>query len=356
MADNNKTEKATEKKRRDERKKGNIFQSKDVVNAFGLLILIFILKIFFSPMLNFIQSNIKSGIGSLNSITELTPKTALGLLTDIIVKSLIIIVPFGAVASLIAIVLTGAQTRFLFNIKKLKPDFSRVNPVSGFQKMFSIRSVVELLKSLIKVTLILIVVYTNIKSLLPSVTKTPTMSLSNALAWIGDSVYDIAITIAMYMCIFAAADYFYQWWQYEKEIRMTKQEIKDEFKQTEGDPHIKGKIKEVQRRMANMRMMRQVPEADVVVRNPTHYAVALKYKPGKDRAPIVVAKGKDLIALKIIEIAEEHGVELVENKPLARGLYEAVELDRAIPEEFYKPVADILAYIYKLKNKKVTRR
>jgi flagellar biosynthetic protein FlhB len=169
------------------------------------------------------------------------------------------------------------------------------------------------------------------------------MSLNNSLAWIGNSIYDIAITIAMYMCIFAAADYFYQWWQYEKDIRMTKQEIKDEFKQTEGDPQVKSRIKEIQRKMATMRMMRKVPEADVVIRNPTHYAVALKYKPGKDRAPIVVAKGINLVALRIIEIAEQHGVELVENKPLARGLYEAVELDRAIPEEFYKPVAEILA-------------
>lgn len=355
MADNGKTEKATEKKRRDERKKGNIFQSKDVVNAFGLLITVFLLKLVISPILDFLQNNIKTGLGSISSITELTPKTALELFADLIIKSLIIAVPIGIVCGLLGVVLTGAQTRFLFNMKKLKPELSRINPASGFQKMFSLRSLVELLKSMLKITLILIIVYTNIKDLLPSVVKTPAMPLSKSLAWIGDSIYDIAITIAMYMCIFAAADYFYQWWQYEKDIRMTKQEVRDEYKQTEGDPQIKSRIKEVQRKMANMRMMRKVPQADVVIRNPTHYAVALKYKPNQDRAPIVIAKGKNLVALKIIEIAEKNGVELVENRPLARALYEAVELDRAIPEEFYKPVAEILAYIYKLKQKKVRR-
>jgi flagellar biosynthetic protein FlhB len=165
MADNGKTEKATEKKRRDERKKGNIFQSKDVVNAFGLLITVFLLKLVISPILGFIQNNIKTGIGSLNTITELTPKTALNLLADVVIKSLIIIAPIGIVCAAIAVLLTGAQTRFLFNFKKLKPELSRINPATGFQKMFSLRSVVELLKSLIKITLILIIVYTNIKDL-----------------------------------------------------------------------------------------------------------------------------------------------------------------------------------------------
>lgn len=356
MADNGKTEKATEKKRRDERKKGNVFQSKDVVNAFGLLIVIFLLKIVISPILKLIQSNIKTRITSLNSITDLTPKTALELMTDVIVKSLIIIAPIGIVCALLAVLLTGVQTRFLFNTKKLKPQLSRINLAAGFQRMFSMRSLVELLKSILKITIIIVLLYANIKDLLPQVVKLPAMSLNQSLAWIGDSIYGIAIAIAMYMCIFAAADYFYQWWQYEKDIRMTRQEIKDEYKQTEGDPQVKSRIKEIQRKLATMRMMRKVPTADVVIRNPTHYAVALKYTPGKHRAPIVVAKGKNLVALKIIEIAEKNGVELVENKPLARGLYEAVELDRAIPEEFYKPVAEILAYIYKLKQKKVSRR
>jgi len=352
MADNGKTEKATEKKRRDERKKGNVFHSKDVVNAFGLLITVFLLKLVISPIFSFLQNSLKTRITTINSITELTPKTALELYSDIIIRALIIIVPIGFVCALLAVILTGAQTRFLFNVKKIKPQLSRINPASGLQKMFSLRSLVELLKSILKITIIITLLYSNIKELLPQVVKLPAMSLNQSLAWVGNAIYGIAISIAMYMCIFAVADYFYQWWQYEKDIRMTKQEIRDEYKQTEGDPQIKGRIKEVQRKLANMRMMRKVPTADVVIRNPTHYAVALKYTPGKDRAPIVVAKGINLVALKIIEIAEKNGVELVENKALARGLYEAVELDRAIPEEFYKPVAEILAYIYKLKQKK----
>lgn len=352
MADSGKTEKATQKKREDERKKGNIFQSKDVINSLSLLAIIFIFKLGISPIFLHIQKNIVSSLSSLAGTTELTIESAAAIFTDVTIKALMVIFPIGIIIALIAVVISGMQTRFLFVTSRLKPKFSRLNPASGMKRVFSLRSVVELIKSLIKVTIIASVLYTKIKSNFSLILRTPFLELNEAIKWLGDTVYDITLTIALYMAFFAAADYFYQWWEYEKEIRMTKQEVKDEFKQTEGDPQIKGRIKEVQRKMAAMRMMKKVPEADVVIKNPTHYAVALKYKPHKDKAPVVIAKGKDYVALRIIDIAEKNGVEVTENRPLARGLYEAVEIDRPIPEEFYRPVAEVLAFIYKLKEKR----
>ena len=151
--------------------------------------------------------------------------------------------------------------------------------------------------------------------------------------------------------VLAIFDYVYQWWDYEKNLRMSKQEIKEEYKQSEGDPHVKGQIKERQQQMSRKRMMQSVPEADVVIRNPTHYAVAIQYDADQHSAPVVVAKGADALALRIVQIAEEAGVHVMENKPLARGLYETVDIDREIPEKFYQAVAEVLAFVYSLKKK-----
>jgi flagellar biosynthetic protein FlhB len=183
----------------------------------------------------------------------------------------------------------------------------------------------------------------------------PLARLEETIVWVAKIVYNTIIKISVIMLIFGAADYLYQWWSYEREIMMTKQEVKDEYKRLEGDPHIRGRIKEIQRKMSLMRMMHKVPSADVVIKNPTHYAVALKYEPKKDIAPVVIAKGKDHVALKIIEIAEKNNVYITENRPLARGLYEAVDINQRIPEEFYKAVAEIIAFIYKLKKTKTQR-
>jgi len=352
LADSGKTEKATQKKRQDERKKGNVFQSKDVSSALGLLVITFLLKLVISPALGFINSIITNSFNDISDITELTVQSIATLIAQYTIKALILIISFGLAAALIAVALSGAQTRFIFSAKKLKPQFSRINPVTGFQKILSLRSLVELIKSLVKIIIISAVLYTQIKASTNTVLKLPLLSTVEAMGWVGDTIYNIVMNISMYMALFAIADYLYQWWEHEKELRMTKREIKDEYKQTEGDPQIKSKIKDVQRKMAAMRMMKKVPTADVVIKNPTHFAVALRYKPPKDKAPIVIAKGMDYLALKIIEIAEQNGIEITENRPLARGLYESVELDRPIPDEFYKPVADILAFIYKLKQKK----
>ena len=158
----------------------------------------------------------------------------------------------------------------------------------------------------------------------------------------------MVVQISIAFVVLAGADIFYQWWEYERQLRMSKQEIKEEFKQMEGDPQVKGRIKELQRKMAQSRMMQQVPGADVVIRNPTHYAVALRYHADSDQAPVVLAKGQDLIAARIVQIAEEHKVAVIENVPLARALYASTEVNREIPPEFYNAVAEVLVYLYRL--------
>ncbi|MFA6729978.1 MAG: flagellar biosynthesis protein FlhB [Eubacteriales bacterium] len=352
MADSGKTEKATPKKREDERKKGNIYFSRDIANSLSFVVVMFLFKLFMSPAVEYLKAGLSGRIAGIASYSSLGTATARTIFIKVIIDAFLLIIPIGLAAALTVITFTGLQTRFLFSPSRLKPKFSRLNPAEGLKKMVSLKSFIELMKSVIKLTIIAAVVYGKIKLAAKAMLALPFQTLSPAMAIIGGTIYDIAISISIYMALFSTADYLYQWWEYEKNIMMTKQEIKEEYKQTEGDPHIKGRIKDVQRKMASLRMMKKVKTSDVVIRNPTHYAVALKYKPPKDKAPIVVAKGRDLVALKIIDIAKENSVHITENRPLARGIYESVELDRPIPEEFYKAVAEILAFIFKLNKEK----
>ncbi len=348
-SDSSRTERATPRKREDERKKGNIFQSKDAVSALSLLALTLLLRLAGGPLISGMKRVLLDGYGSLATVDRLTAMDASAILGRFAVSALMLILPISGVAMLLGVVLGGVQTRFLFAATLLKPKLSRLNPMSGFRNMFSAKSLVELIKSILKIVVIGAILYSDIVSRVMQIRSMPLNTLESGIAWTGGAIFSITIKILMFMVAFAAADFFYQWWDYEKRMRMTKQEVRDEQKRIEGDPHIKGRIKEVQRKMAMMRMMHKVPTADVVIRNPTHFAVALKYDPKKDRAPVVVAKGADQIALTIVRIAKEHNVYVTENKPLARGLYESVEIGMQIPESFYKPVADVIAFIFKLK-------
>ena len=350
-SDSSRTERATPRKREDERKKGNIFQSKDAVSALSLLALTLLLRLAGGPLISGMKRVLLDGYGSLATVDRLTAMDASAILGRFAVSALMLILPISGVAMLLGVVLGGVQTRFLFAATLLKPKLSRLNPMSGFRNMFSAKSLVELIKSILKIVVIGAILYSDIVSRVMQIRSMPLNTLESGIAWTGGAIFSITIKILMFMVAFAAADFFYQWWDYEKRMRMTKQEVRDEQKRIEGDPHIKGRIREVQRKMAMMRMMHKVPTADVVIRNPTHFAVALKYDPKKDRAPVVVAKGADQIALTIVRIAKEHNVYVTENKPLARGLYESVEIGMQIPESFYKPVADVIAFIYKLKKR-----
>ena len=260
--------------------------------------------------------------------------------------------PMLLVTCVCAVLATFAQTRMLVSAELMKPKFNRLNPLEGFKRLFSLKSIVESLKGIIKITILMIIIYLSLKESIMESFKYLYTDINAACAHLFDSGKSMVFRIALAFVAVAAADFMYQWWNYEREMRMSKQEIKEEYKQTEGDPQIKGKIKEMQRQRAMSRMMQQVPEADVVIRNPTHFAVALRYRPEVDSAPVVLAKGQDELALRIVKVAEEAGVAVMENVPLARALYAQADLDREIPPDLYGAVAEVLVYIFKLNDEK----
>lgn len=349
------TEKATPKRKRDERKKGNIFQSKEVVVVASLLIMFNAFKLLSPYFITTIQNCIRTFFGLMATTDAVDITLVQKYLTDGLLVFGMTALPLLFISGLVTVVFTGVQTRFLFTSKSMAFKFNRINPLEGFKKMFSMRSAVELLKALLKIAVLGYIIYDAMLKRLPQLPRLMDMEPTQALPFLGEGIMSIVSTIAYLFVILAILDYVYQWWEYEKSLRMSKQDIKEEYKMTEGDPQVKGKIKERQRQQAMSRMMQKVPTADVVIRNPTHYAVAIKYDAEKNRAPIVVAKGADHMALRIVKVAEEHGVIITENKPLARGLYEAVDLDREIPDQFYQPVAEVLAFVYSLKKKKELR-
>lgn len=350
MADE-KTEKATPQRKREERKKGNIFKSNDLVTVFSLVISFYSLKLL-SPL---IDSTIRSLIEEYFALAAyqktIADSDVAGFLIDGCRVMALTALPLLLIASLVAVVLTMAQTRLLVSGESIKFKFSHLNPISGIKRMFSLRSVIELIKAAAKISILLYIVYGKLKDYMPRFLRLMDMEITQALALFSEFIMSIVMNCGVIFIFLAILDYIYQWWEYERNLRMSKQEIKEEYKHTEGDPQVKGKIKERQRKMAMSRMMQNVPQADVVIRNPTHLAVAIKYDSEKNRAPLVLAKGADLVAKRIVEKAEENHIMTIENKPLARGLFDAVEVGFEIPEQFYQPVAEVLAFVYSLKEK-----
>lgn len=350
MAGEDKTEKATPKRRQDERKKGNIFQSKELVVVASLIALFYGFK-FLAPMfVSSLSASMRYFI-SLGTMPTISGSDLQVMFLNGLLYFVVSCAPLLLMSILIAIIITLAQTKLLVSFQSMKPKFNRMNPLSGLKRMVSIRGLVELAKSLIKITVLTVIIFQVFRDELLLMPRMMDMTVIQAMAQTGNIIMKIVQMAAIIFVFVAVADYGYQWWEYEKNLRMSKQEIKEEYKQTEGDPQVKGKIKEKQRQMSRQRMMQNVPAADVVIRNPTHYAIAIKYEPKRNNAPMVIAKGADYIALKIVEIAEAHDIVVTENKALARGLYEAVELDQEIPEKFYRPVAEVLAFVYSIKKK-----
>ena len=249
------------------------------------------------------------------------------------------------------IVAGGTQTKFNVTFKVLRPKFSKLNPIKGIKNLFSLKKIVDLVKNLIKICILLVILYNIIKDDLEAIARTIDMMPFNSSILMLNMMFSLVVKVCIAFVVIAFLDYLYQRWDYERNLKMTKQEVKDEYKQTEGNPEIKGRIRRIQRQMAMSRMMQKVPQADVVVKNPTHFAVALKYDPDHYGAPVVLAKGQDSLALRIIKKAEESGVYVLENRPLARALYASCQLDREIPAEYYGAVAEILVYIYKATNR-----
>lgn len=343
-----KTEQASPKRREDERKKGHFFQSQDIVTAASMICFFAAFKVLGSGFSDKITASMQVILGKLaDPITGVNDVRNLFYL--VIYACAQTILPLMIIGVVISVIATMVQTRLLVNFGQAKPDFSRMNPLQGIKRMFSLKSLFELVKSLLKIAAIGAVIYVDLRPQVNTVMRLFDMSLQNAFSWTAALVIDIGLKASAAMLIIGIADYFYQWWSYEKEIRMSKDELKEENKQLEGNPEIKGRIRNLQRKLARSRMMQEVPKADVVIRNPTHYAIALKYEREHGGAPVVVAKGRDEIALRIVAIAEENKVYVTENRPLAQALYKAVEIGDEIPAEFYKAVAEILAFIYKLR-------
>ena len=350
MADSSKTEKATPKKRRDERKKGHVFMSQDAVSVATLIgasaVLFFwagkIVKEV-SDFISFCIQKIAEG-QNLIGIMPVLGKRAIIMLAKTCLPGLL-------VTTACAILATFGQTRMLVSSHLLKPQFSRLNPIQGFKKLFSLRSLVEAVKNILKIILLVVVIVISLKGILGERSVYLYTEITASCTHFFEIGRGMIIKIIVVFIILAAADFGYQYWSFEKDMKMSKQEVKEEYKMTEGDPQIKGKIKEMQRKRAMSRMMQQVPQADVVIRNPTHFAVALRYHPDKDFAPVVLAKGQDDVALRIVKIAENAGIPAIENVPLARVLYAKAELNCAIPQEFYGPVAEVLVYIFKLNDR-----
>lgn len=284
-------------------------------------------------------------------LLELTSKNVHSLFIQITIQAVMIVGPIMLIAMLGGVASNYMQVGFLYSPEAIHMKLSKLNPIEGFKKIYSIRALVEMLKSLLKISLVSIVVFTVLWSSMDDVMTLALIPITDSLSFVSSLTVRIGIFVSILLLFLSLLDYMYQKYDHEKNIRMSKQDIKDEYKNIEGDPKIKSKIKEKQRQMAMQRMMQEVPKADVVITNPTHFAVALKYDAENMDAPVVVAKGVDFIAQKIKGIAKEHAIITVENRPLARALYDQAEIGTEVPEELFKAVAEVLAYVYRIKNK-----
>jgi len=347
FAGDDKTEEPTAKKRADAKKKGQVGRSTDMSAAFVLLMGFFIIKLLWESIYHSIAAYTTYVFSHLNQTVD----------TESVVRIFIGIIELLAQTALpimIAIMMMGLavnmyQVGLNFNTEAIGFKLDKLNPINGFGRIFSKRSLMELLKSLMKIAIIGFFLYDFLADHLMEMPQFIYFDLTTSLAQISDIIFKMAFEVIGVIMVVGFIDYAYQKWQTTQDLKMSKQEVKDEMKQSEGDPQIKGKIKQKQRQMAMSRMMQEVPKADVIVTNPTHFAVALKYDKGMV-APQIVAKGQDLLAQRIKEIARENKVPIVENKPLARALYATVEVGDIVPAELYQAVAEVLAYVYRLKN------
>ena len=351
-----KTEKPTSKKLNDARKEGQVAKSKEISTGMGLMALFLVLKIWTGKMGNGFLETFYTIYDQIPQVANLVGGTSPGnemtlLLRHGIKQLLYIILPILLIGVLVAFGCNIVQVKWKPTTKPLKPKFSKLNPINGFKRFFSLNSLIELPKALIKIAIIVYMAYGYIKDKTDYLYMLYDMEIMPALQVILKVITDLGIRIAAVYLVFSLGDYAYQKWKFNEDMKMTKQEVKEEYKNAEGDPQIKSKIRSKMMEVSRRRMMQALPQADVVITNPTHYAVAIKYDPAVSAAPMVIAKGQDYLAQKIKEIAKENKVEIVENKPLARMLYSNVEVGEVIPPELYQAVAEVLAFVYHLQGK-----
>lgn len=347
FAGGEKTEEPTAKKRADARKKGQVGRSQELNTAFVLLVGFFTLKLLWDSIYLSIASYTTYVFTNLNQSVD--TENIIHIFIGIIVVLAKTAFPVMFAIMLIGLAINFFQVGLNFNTESIEFKLDKLNPINGFGRIFSKRSLVELAKSFFKILVIGFFLYRFIHEQILAMPQFMFFDLTTSLTLVAEIIFQMAFIVIGVIMIMALMDYGYQKWQTTQDLKMTKQEVKDEMKQSEGDPQIKGKIRQKQRQMAMARMMKEVPKADVIVTNPTHYAIALSYQQGMS-APLVVAKGQDLVAQRIKEIAREARVPIIENKPLARAIYAAVQIGDAIPQELYQAVAEVLAYVYRLKH------
>ncbi len=345
------TEQATGRRRSKAREQGNVPRSRDLTGVMPLWV-VFIYMSFggymLTTLLSYLRASLKRGFEF--RITEVSLMELLK--TDVAQLGLILGPILGSILVAVAVV-HFLQTGFLLTAAPLSPDLKKLDPIKGMKRFFTLNTLFETLKGLFKVVVMGFILYFVIRKQLINLPLLVDMDINGIMSFSFEQIRKLLLISAIVLTTFAVADYAYQKWQYERNLRMTKQEIKEEHKETEGDPRVKARIRSLQREMARKRMMQEVPKADVVITNPTHFAVALKYDPSKMGAPTIIAKGANLIAAKIKEIAEQSRVPVFEDKPLARILFK-LNIGQEIPDALYRAVATILANVYKLKNKRVT--
>jgi flagellar biosynthesis protein FlhB len=347
-----KTEQATPKKREDARQKGEVAKSRELSSIAILSACIIYMYFNIKTITMTLGNNLREGFAKIPDImssSDFSPT----MVSDIIMDFLILMAPLLLILVIVAIFINLIQTGVLFSVEALTPKASKIDPIKGLERVLSKRSLVEMAKSILKIAIIGWVAFSAFKNDLPRMIPLLYQENAQIFRLLGELSFEIMVKCCCVILVLAILDYMYQKWEYGQNLKMTKQEVKDEFRQSEGDPMVKSRIRAIQREMARRRMMEAVPKADVIITNPTHLSIALKYKPLEGmKAPIIIAKGANNIAFKIREIAAKHNIPFVENKPLAQNLYK-LELGTEVPPQFYQAVAEILAYVYGLKKRTV---
>jgi len=347
-----KTEPATPKRRQDARKKGQVFQSREVTSAIitiaGFLVIYFTVQNSIEEIMNLIKYLFLNYGGA--SDNTFTVNGIYKLFEIILTVFLKLILPTIATVFLVALVSTYAQVGFVFTSESLNIKLERLNPLEGIKRMFSRRTILELLKAVVKIVILGYVMYSFLIGQYKGIPQLLDMSVQDLIKYSLNIFGGILLRISIVLIVLGVVDYIFQWRDYESNLRMSKEDIKEEFKETEGNPQIKSEIKKKQRQISMRRMMQNIKKADVVITNPTHIAVALMYDNEINDAPVVVAKGQDYIAQRIKEEAIKYSIVIVENKPLAQSLYKTTDIGDSIPPELYKAVAEVLAYVYSLRG------
>jgi flagellar biosynthetic protein FlhB len=337
------------------REEGNVAKSQDLSSAWSLMIALAAMW-YLGPELFYRMIDATRFYFSNFASMEMSADTLHALGLDIFTRLAKMLLPFGIVMMIAGLALNVLQVGFLFSPKALQPKFNRLNPLSGLKKFFSGRSAFELLKSILKLTIVTLIVYYSVRNRWPELVATMHLFPDTMTIVVAKLIALVWFRAVLAMLVLGVLDFGFQRWQYGRDLMMTVQEAKEEMKQLEGDPRIKQRIRQIQRQMAMKRMMAEVPEADVIITNPIRFAVALRYDPKTMDAPVVIAKGARLLAQRIREIAEEHDVPIVEKPELARALFKSIDVGQPVPEDLFRAVAEVLAFVFKIDRREEKRR